>query len=172
MTEARTIAEHRSRIIAAHEHAWAAIRDQQTDVPDVVIVTRAGSNQKGTPEGYRLRGHRRVGSGGRPRRERFPTARPGTPRCTGPARGPVATGRRRRPVGGLRRAPPAPLVSFLRTEGLRSRAWAMSRSRVSAMSQARSKAWSGPPHAAKAAAVIHDPVHARGAHVASSCYGA
>ena len=27
-------------------------------------------------------------------------------------------------------------------------------------------------HAAKAAAVIHDPVHARGAHVASSCYGA
>ncbi len=27
-------------------------------------------------------------------------------------------------------------------------------------------------HAAKAAAVIHDPVHARGAHAASSCYGA
>ena len=27
------------------------------DVPDVVIVTGAGSNQKGTPEGYRLRGH-------------------------------------------------------------------------------------------------------------------
>ena len=27
------------------------------DVPDVVIVTGAGSNQKGTPEGYQLRGH-------------------------------------------------------------------------------------------------------------------
>ena len=26
-------------------------------MPDVVIVTGAGSNQKGTPEGYRLRGH-------------------------------------------------------------------------------------------------------------------
>lgn len=26
-------------------------------MPDVVIVTGAGSNQKGTPEGYQLRGH-------------------------------------------------------------------------------------------------------------------
>ena len=49
--------EHGSRIIAALEHAWAAIQDQHPDVPDVVIVTGAGSNQKGTPEGYRLRGH-------------------------------------------------------------------------------------------------------------------
>ncbi len=46
-----------SRIIAALEHAWAAIQDQHSDIPDVVIVTGAGSNQRGTPEGYRLRGH-------------------------------------------------------------------------------------------------------------------
>ena len=57
MTEPRTIAEHGSRIIAALEHAWAAIQDQHPDVPDVVLITGAGSNQKGTPEGYRLRGH-------------------------------------------------------------------------------------------------------------------
>ena len=57
MTEPRTIEQHGSRIIAALEHAWAAIQDQHPDVPDVVIVTGAGSNQKGTPEGYRLRGH-------------------------------------------------------------------------------------------------------------------
>ncbi len=57
MTEPRTVAEHGSRIIAALEHAWAAIQDQHLDVPDVVIVTGAGPNQKGTPEGYRLRGH-------------------------------------------------------------------------------------------------------------------
>ena len=57
MTETRAIAEHGSRIIAALERAWAAIQDQHPDVPDVVIVTGAGSNQKGTPEGYRLRGH-------------------------------------------------------------------------------------------------------------------
>jgi hypothetical protein len=57
MTEPRTIAEHGSRTIAALEHAWAAIQDQHPDVPDVVIVTGAGSHQKGTPEGYRLRGH-------------------------------------------------------------------------------------------------------------------
>ena len=42
MTEPRTIAEHGSRIIAALEHAWAAIQDQHPDVPDVVIVTGAG----------------------------------------------------------------------------------------------------------------------------------
>ena len=57
MAEARAIAEHGSRIITALERAWAAIQDQHPDVPDVVIVTGAGSNQKGTPEGYRLRGH-------------------------------------------------------------------------------------------------------------------
>ena len=32
-------------------------RTSHPDVPDVVIVTGAGSNQKGTPEGYQLRGH-------------------------------------------------------------------------------------------------------------------
>ncbi len=57
MTEPRTIEQHGSRIIATLERAWAAIQDQHPDVPDVVIVTGAGSNQKGTPEGYRLRGH-------------------------------------------------------------------------------------------------------------------
>ena len=57
MTDPRTIEQHGSRIIAALEHAWAAIQDQHPDVPDVVIVTGAGSNQKGTPEGYQLRGH-------------------------------------------------------------------------------------------------------------------
>ena len=57
MAEARTIAEHGSRIITALERAWAAIQDQHPDVPDVVLITGAGSNQKGTPEGYRLRGH-------------------------------------------------------------------------------------------------------------------
>ena len=49
--------QHGSRIIAALEHAWAAIQDQHPDVPNVVIVTGAGSNQTGTPEGYQLRGH-------------------------------------------------------------------------------------------------------------------
>jgi hypothetical protein len=58
MTESRAIAEHRSRIIAALERAWAAIQDRRPDVPNVVIVTGAGSNQKGTPEGYQRRGHR------------------------------------------------------------------------------------------------------------------
>jgi len=57
MAEPKVIVEHGSRIIAALEHAWAAIQNQHPDVPDVVIVTGAGSNQKGTPEGYRLRGH-------------------------------------------------------------------------------------------------------------------
>ena len=49
--------EYGSQIITALEQAWAAVRDQHPDVPDVVIVTGAGSHQKGTPEGYRLRGH-------------------------------------------------------------------------------------------------------------------
>ena len=57
MTDPRTLEQHGSRIIAALEHAWAAIQDAHPDVPDVVIVTGAGSNQKGTPEGYQLRGH-------------------------------------------------------------------------------------------------------------------
>ena len=57
MTQPRAIEQHGSRIIAALERAWAAIQDQHPDVPNVVIVTGAGSNQKGTPEGYRLRGH-------------------------------------------------------------------------------------------------------------------
>jgi hypothetical protein len=57
MTKPRTIEQHGSRIIAALEHAWAAIQDRHPDVPDVVIVTGGGSHQKGTPEGYRLRGH-------------------------------------------------------------------------------------------------------------------
>jgi hypothetical protein len=57
MADPRTIEQHGSRIIAALEHAWAAIQDAHPDVPDVVIVTGAGSNQKGTPEGYQLRGH-------------------------------------------------------------------------------------------------------------------
>ncbi len=49
--------EYGSQIITALEQAWAAIRDQHPEIPDVVIVTGAGSNQKGLPEGYRLRGH-------------------------------------------------------------------------------------------------------------------
>ena len=57
MAEPKVIEQHGSRIIAALEHAWAAIQDQHPDVPNVVIVTGAGSNQKGTPEGYQLRGH-------------------------------------------------------------------------------------------------------------------
>jgi hypothetical protein len=48
--------EYGSQIITALEQAWAAIRDQHPEIPDV-IVTGAGSNQKGMPEGYRLRGH-------------------------------------------------------------------------------------------------------------------
>ena len=61
MTEPRTIEQHGSRIIAALERAWAAIQDQHPDVPDVVIVTGAGSNQKGTPEGYRRGCGKRIG---------------------------------------------------------------------------------------------------------------
>jgi hypothetical protein len=49
--------EYGSQIITALEQAWAAIRDQHPEIPDVVIVTGAGSNQKGLPKGYRLRGH-------------------------------------------------------------------------------------------------------------------
>ena len=53
----RQAREHGSRIITALERAWAAIQARHPEVPDVVIVTGAGSHQKGTPEGYRLRGH-------------------------------------------------------------------------------------------------------------------
>jgi hypothetical protein len=49
--------EHGSRIIVALEQAWAAVQDRHPEVPNVVIVTGAGSNQKGLPEGYRLQGH-------------------------------------------------------------------------------------------------------------------
>ena len=46
MTEARAIAEHGSRIIAARERAWAAIQDQHPDVPDAVIITGPGPARK------------------------------------------------------------------------------------------------------------------------------
>lgn len=49
--------EHGSRIIIALEAAWAGIRHRNPEVPDVVVITGAGSNQRGIPEGYRLRGH-------------------------------------------------------------------------------------------------------------------
>ena len=49
--------EYGSQIITALEQAWSAIRDQHPGIPDVVIVTGAGSNQKGLPKGYALRGH-------------------------------------------------------------------------------------------------------------------
>jgi hypothetical protein len=49
--------EYGSQIITALEQAWAAIRDQHPEIPDVVVVTGAGSNQKGLPKGYALRGH-------------------------------------------------------------------------------------------------------------------
>ena len=43
--------EYGSQIITALEQAWAAVRDQHPDMPDVVIVTGAGSHQKGTTRG-------------------------------------------------------------------------------------------------------------------------
>ena len=46
MDEPKVIEQHGRRIITALEHAWAAIQDQHPDVPGVVIVTGAGSNQK------------------------------------------------------------------------------------------------------------------------------
>lgn len=53
----RQVREHGSRIITALERSWLAIQARHPEVPDVVIVTGAGSHQKGTPEGYRLCGH-------------------------------------------------------------------------------------------------------------------
>jgi len=59
ITEARPGpgAEHGSRIIVTLERAWAGIRDRHPEIPDAVIVTGPGGNQKGIAEGYRLRGH-------------------------------------------------------------------------------------------------------------------
>ena len=50
-------AEHGSRIIGALERVWVTIQGRHPEIPDVVIVTGAGSNQKGVGKGYRLRGH-------------------------------------------------------------------------------------------------------------------
>ena len=41
--------EYGSQIITALEQAWAAVRDQHPDVPDVVIVTGAGSTSASLP---------------------------------------------------------------------------------------------------------------------------
>lgn len=48
---------HGSRILAALEDAWQAIQAASPDVPAVVLITGSGAAMKGTPEGYRLRGH-------------------------------------------------------------------------------------------------------------------
>ena len=50
-------AEHGSRIITALEAAWGAVRERHPEVPAVVVITGSGEHQKGTPHGYRLRGH-------------------------------------------------------------------------------------------------------------------
>jgi hypothetical protein len=57
MTAPVSQAEHGSRIIAALERAWAAIQARHPEVPGAVIITGAGTHQKGTSEVYRLRGH-------------------------------------------------------------------------------------------------------------------
>ena len=57
MTSPTIAGQHGSRIITALEHAWTAIQNLHPDIPDVVIVPGAGSSQKGSPEGYQLRGH-------------------------------------------------------------------------------------------------------------------
>lgn len=57
ITDQQLTREHGSRIITAIEQAWVAIQSRHPEIPNVVIVTGAGSHQKGTPEGYRLRGH-------------------------------------------------------------------------------------------------------------------
>jgi len=55
--DAAMASTHGSRIIAALEDAWQAIRDHHPQVPAVVLITGSGAHQKGTPEGYKLRGH-------------------------------------------------------------------------------------------------------------------
>ena len=57
LDEETMAATHGSRIIAALEEAWSAIRARNPDVPPAVVITGSGANQKGTPEGYKLRGH-------------------------------------------------------------------------------------------------------------------
>ena len=97
MAEPKVSEQHGSRIIAALEHAWAAIQDQHPDVPGVVIVTGAGSNQKGTPEGYQLRGHHWperwvLGGQDQPRATTSPTPPRMPPKpCPGPATGSLTT---------------------------------------------------------------------------------
>jgi hypothetical protein len=57
MSEEELAATHGSRIIEALEETWSVIRDRHPEIPAAVVITGAGSNQKGTPEGYALRGH-------------------------------------------------------------------------------------------------------------------
>jgi hypothetical protein len=57
MSEDELAATHGSRIIEALEETWSAIRERHPEIPPAVAITGAGSNQKGTPKGYRLRGH-------------------------------------------------------------------------------------------------------------------
>lgn len=57
MSEDELAATHGSRIIEALEEAWSAIRERHPEIPAAVVITGAGSNQKGIPEGYALRGH-------------------------------------------------------------------------------------------------------------------
>jgi hypothetical protein len=57
ISEDTMAATHGSRIITALEDAWSAIRDHNPEIPAAVVITGSGASQKGTPEGYRLRGH-------------------------------------------------------------------------------------------------------------------
>lgn len=57
MSEDELAATHGSRIIEALEEAWSAVRERHPEIPAAVVITGAGSNQKGIPEGYALRGH-------------------------------------------------------------------------------------------------------------------
>jgi hypothetical protein len=57
LDEETMAATHGSRIIAALEEAWSEIRARNPDVPPAVVITGSGASQRGTPEGYRLRGH-------------------------------------------------------------------------------------------------------------------
>jgi hypothetical protein len=51
MAEPKVTEQHGSRIIAALEHAWAAIQDAHPDVPDLVIVTGPAPTRKALPRG-------------------------------------------------------------------------------------------------------------------------